>query len=105
MRLIFEGRYRATLRDGAESAVNHAGYVVFRCRADDPLRLVATFEQDQGRNAFYAAALRGRVVVVYVQLHDLCLALILLSYLFNRRCEHLARMAPFGPEIYQHWLV
>src|SRR4030095_2740350 len=84
---LFECLVLLRLRGGSKSAVNHAGDVVFRGRTYDPLRLGAAFEQDQSRNAFYAAALSRRIIVVYVQLHDFGLALILFSYLFNGRCE------------------
>ena len=82
-----------------------AGDIIFGRRADNSIRLDATLEQDQSRDAFYPAVLSGWVVVIDVELDYLCFSLILLSHLLDRGRKHLAWMTPFCPKVDQHRLV
>src|SRR5216683_1587588 len=61
---------------------------------------LALLEQHQGRDRHDAVFLRGRRVLVDVELDDLDLAVERACDLLERRRDHLARPAPFGPEIH-----
>src|SRR5215211_367878 len=56
-------------------------------------------EQHQGRDGHDAVLRRGRGVLVYVELYDLDLAVHRAGDLLERRRNHPARAAPFGPEV------
>ena len=63
---------------------------------------LAVLEQHQGRNPANAVFLRRRRVMVDIDLGDLQLALEIGRDFLQRRRNHFARAAPFGPEIDQH---
>ena len=63
---------------------------------------LAALVQDNRRNAANAVLARGCRIGVDVELGDRDLAAVFLGDFVQHRCEHLARAAPFGPEIDQH---
>src|SRR5262245_14283070 len=62
----------------------------------------AALENQQRRNAADVIPHRSPAIFVDVQLADLHLAVILVSYRVDRRTHHPARTAPFRPKIHQH---
>src|SRR5260370_1322468 len=78
-----------------------------RCYGRRPDRLrreLAVLEQHQGRDRADAELAGDGRILVDIELGDLHLALHLGGDGFERRTDHLARSAPFGPEIDHHRL-
>src|SRR5262249_47745369 len=93
----FEGRLA-----GLQIAVKESGQLGLRERADLLGVGLAALVQDDGGNAPDAVlAGRGRIGVD-VELRHGQLALVGLGDLVQHRREHLARTAPFGPEVDQN---
>src|SRR3546814_6760032 len=63
---------------------------------------LAIFEEDHRRDAAHAIFARRVGIFIDVDLGDHDLAGQFIRNLFERRADHLARAAPFGPEIDEH---
>src|SRR6185437_2381535 len=66
---------------------------------------LATLVQDDGGDAAYAELARRGRIGVYIELGDRELAFVGLGDFIEHRREHLARPAPFRPEIDQHGIL
>src|ERR687890_1935667 len=85
--------------------VYHARDGVLRGRAYDALLLLAVLEEDEGRDALDAVALRDLRVVVHVELDDRGGVPEVLRDGLDRRRQHPAGRAPGRPEVDEHGLV
>ena len=75
---------------------------LLRLHADQPIHLLAAFQYEQRRDAAHAEAVGGAGVLVDVQLRHFHAAGQLGRELIDRRRQHVARAAPFGPHVEQH---
>ena len=85
--------------------VEHLGKLALRNGANALIDDFPALEQKQGRDATYLEAERSLLVVIYIQLANLSFAIVLRGQSIDRRSQHPARAAPFGPEINQHRLI
>src|SRR5262249_845677 len=83
----------------AEGAIDHSRDVVLRCSPDDPLSFGPVFKDDHGRYAFDAIPLAGQGTVVYIEVEELRLPVVLLGYSLDCRSQLPARLTPLGPEV------
>ena len=71
-------------------------------RADDLVGDLAVVEEQQGGNGADAVFGGQRLMFVNVDLADFHLAIVFVGEFIQQRRDHLARAAPFGPEIHEH---
>src|SRR5438067_7422186 len=76
--------------------------LLLRPGADLARGFLAVLEHHQGRDRHDSIFRCGSRVLVHVELDDLDLAAKRAGDLLERRCDHLAWAAPFGPEIDHH---
>ena len=68
----------------------------------EPVAVVVARDRYVARDAADAIFWRCSRIIIDIQFGHLDSTLILAGDLFQRRCNHLARSAPFGPIVYQH---
>src|SRR5882757_10423727 len=95
----FHSNFLQTSARLSEMPVERLGDLILRHRADDLLHYLPILEHQQSGDTANAVA-RGRIHrFIHVQLGHRELARIVLSNFRNRWRQHVARAAPFGPEI------
>ena len=87
---------------GGHEAVEEALDGRGRLRADELVDDASVAERLDGRDALDPEGLADARVGVGVELREHDLALALVGRLLERRCQHAAGAAPFGPEVHDH---
>src|SRR3990172_492729 len=88
-----------------ENPLYQVSVVLCRSCADESLGWFAALEDDEGGYAHYSKLVCNRWVVVYVQLRELGLAIVLCGEFFHYWRHELTRSAPVSVEIHDHYRV